>query len=420
MTVSEKPEVLGRSVLQLKKKRTAEHGQPLELIAPGARLYIALISVIAVTVAVFFCVATYAKKVVLPGVVAPTSGAIEVYSLRAGYVEDVYVRDQSRVSKGDRLFRLASQTRSLSGDVASSIAQTLQGREQDLNSEIVRTTQLGRNQEADIRMRLHILRSQGAELEQQIALKKSMVELAAEALEKDTLLLQSGFISQAKLRDSKIALAAARSAYSSVLTERLSLRREQLNATRELEQNRLRSENQTSQLARELKSNQEALYHNEGADSSIIVAPTSGVATAVSIKSGQTMTPSRLALVIIPENITWNIELYATSKDIGFLRSGSPVRIRYEAYPYQRFGLYKGTVTQLSRAGVAGSTLNPGLLATETYYRVTVALDKQCVMAYSRCEPLQAGMRLTASIVTDERTLLQWVLDPIRAIGRKI
>jgi len=102
--------------------------------------------------------------------------------------------------------------------------------------------------------------------------------------------------------------------------------------------------------------------------------------------------------------------------------------LRYQAYPYQRFGHYEGVVTSVSRAALspgelpaqlAGLTSLTGLVAgsaTEPIYRITVSLTSQTVTAYGAQVPLQAGMALEADVSLERRRLFEWMLDPLYAV----
>ena len=92
----------------------------------------------------------------------------------------------------------------------------------------------------------------------------------------------------------------------------------------------------------------------------------------------------------------------------------------YQAFPYQTFGAARGSVRSISRTVLAPSELAiPGLTVQEPVFRVRVALDRQFVSAYGEKVPLQPGMLLTADVITDRRNLLQWLLDPLYAVGRR-
>jgi len=100
---------------------------------------------------------------------------------------------------------------------------------------------------------------------------------------------------------------------------------------------------------------------------------------------------------------------------IGFVKPGQHVRLRFDAFPYQRFGAYGGTIAQ-----VANSMARPGELLTpvtlkEPAYRIKVALDRQTIDAFGREVPLEPDMTVHADIVLDQRSMLQWLLEPLLA-----
>ena len=80
----------------------------------------------------------------------------------------------------------------------------------------------------------------------------------------------------------------------------------------------------------------------------------------------------------------------------GFIRSGQRVKLRYSAFPYQKFGQYEGTVASVSRSAISPAELSQQLAGlTSLYganvpvYRITVTLASQAVRAYGEQVPLQ-------------------------------
>ena len=98
------------------------------------------------------------------------------------------------------------------------------------------------------------------------------------------------------------------------------------------------------------------------------------------------------------------------------------MRLRYEAFPHQKFGQYDGVVRSVSRSTVGPAELAgdgaplPGLTAGEPVYRVTVELAAQTATAYGEPVPLQPGMQLEADVLIETRRLYQWVLDPLYSL----
>jgi membrane fusion protein len=109
---------------------------------------------------------------------------------------------------------------------------------------------------------------------------------------------------------------------------------------------------------------------------------------------------------------------------------GQQVLIRYEAYPYQKFGLYRGEVIEVSETPFAPHEL-PGQIAStilsnarqhaaglgaEGMYRVKVRLVNQSVSTHDGLHALKAGMTLEADVLQEERKIWEWILQPLLSI----
>jgi membrane fusion protein len=129
-------------------------------------------------------------------------------------------------------------------------------------------------------------------------------------------------------------------------------------------------------------------------------------------------------VTILPQGVPLEAQLIATSKAIGFVREGTRVLLRYEAYPYQKFGQYGGTISLISRAPMRAEEagLSPQAATTSQasgLYRIIVTPDRSSVTVYGREEPLQVGMQVGAHVLAETRPLYQWVLDPIYGLLRR-
>ena len=92
----------------------------------------------------------------------------------------------------------------------------------------------------------------------------------------------------------------------------------------------------------------------------------------------------------------------------------------YQAYPHQKFGTGQGVVASVSRTVLAPSEVAiPGLQVQEPVFRVRVKLSRDTITAYGQDLRLQPGMLLSADVIIDRRTLFEWLLDPLYAVGRR-
>jgi membrane fusion protein len=127
------------------------------------------------------------------------------------------------------------------------------------------------------------------------------------------------------------------------------------------------------------------------------------------------------------------VDLYAPSRTAGFVARGQNVLIRYEAFPYQKFGLQKGIVIDISATPFAPNELPQNLASTilanaqknafggnggEALYRIRVHPEKQTIQAYGRSEYLKPGMTLEADIRQDSRKIWEWIAEPLLAMTK--
>ena len=141
-------------------------------------------------------------------------------------------------------------------------------------------------------------------------------------------------------------------------------------------------------------------------------------------KSDKSVDGARPLMNLVPHDAVLEARLYAPSRTIGFVRKGDKVQLRYQSYPYQKFGQYQGVVESVSNTSVASSELIgfaiPDTPVGEPVFSITVRLTQQTVTAYGQQLPLQAGMRLDADILQETRRLYEWMLEPLYSVTGKM
>ena len=157
----------------------------------------------------------------------------------------------------------------------------------------------------------------------------------------------------------------------------------------------------------------------EGGSTIVLTAPIDGQVTALQSRVGQAVGPDRPVLYLLGGSARLEAELYAPSRAIGFARAGQEVRLMYDAFPYQQFGSFRGTITGISRTALAPDEIDAPLKLAEPAYRVRVRLDRQAVRAFGGIYPIQPGMALKAEIILERQSFLGWLLEPINAVRHR-
>lgn len=144
----------------------------------------------------------------------------------------------------------------------------------------------------------------------------------------------------------------------------------------------------------------------------LIVAPVDGVITDVtSTQPGDKIQANTPLGGIAPKNAKPILKIEIAEHDRAFLREGLAVKLKFNAFPYQRHGLIDGTLNFISPATkVSPQTKQP-------VYEGRVSLDRDHYMVGETHYPLRYGMTATAEIVVRQRRLIDLALDPFRQVG---
>ncbi len=333
------------------------------------------------------------------------------------------------VKQGDVLYVLSSDRQSnAEGSIQAAISSQVETRQQSLRIELDKTRQLQRDERDALIKKIAGLQAESSKLDNQIEVQKNRVKLAEESVIRYQGLLSQDYISKEQLQQKQEDLLDQRSRLQSIERDRISVGRELTTQQNDLNALSFKQQNQLAQIDRSITSTRQELTESEAKRQIVITAPESGVATAVAAEVGQAADVSKPLVSIVPTGASLQAQLYAPSKAIGFIKPGDIVLLRYQAYPYQKFGHAKGKVVSVSKTALPSNELSSiGNLSSsaangsnEPLYRITVNLDAQSVNAYGKAQALQAGMLLDADVLQETRRLYEWVLEPLYSLTGKL
>src|SRR3569623_1704156 len=178
--------------------------------------------------------------------------------------------------------------------------------------------------------------------------------------------------------------------------------------------------NRRAASARDIETLEQQLTEYESRRRVVITAPTAGTVTAILAERGQTAVPTAPLLSILPEQAVLEAQLLVPSRAIGFIEPGQRVALRYEAFPYQRYGSARGRIKEIARTLITPGEVNLPVALREPVYRVTVSLDAQHIDAYRQRLALQSGMLLDADVWLDRRRIMEWVFDPLYSVMGRV
>jgi hemolysin D len=132
---------------------------------------------------------------------------------------------------------------------------------------------------------------------------------------------------------------------------------------------------------------------------------------------GAVLTPGSVLLTIVPANEPLHAEVWVTNLDRGFVHPGQAVKVKVAPYPFQKYGMVEGVVTTVG-ADVTEQPANDNNADPKAppshRFRSLVQLKSQYLDANGVHHPLTPGMQVDAEIKLGDRTVLEYVLSPVR------
>ena len=374
----------------------------------------------AVALIAFAFFAEYTRKAHVVGYLAPDKGLIKVYAPQAGTLIEKKVKEGQSVKQGDALFVLSTErsSRDAAETQAAAIAK-LRERRASLANELTKQGTIDNIQTRSASDRTRGMEAELAQLRDEISIQQQRVASAQSNLARFRTLMNSQFVSAAQTQQKNEELLEQKARLQTLLRSRTALERDLNSLRHEITSGDLRASNQRGAIERDITVLEQELAEHEARRIIVITAPADGTVTAILAERGQSTQPQSALLSILPNGATLEAQLLVPSRAIGFIAAHQEVAVRYQAFPYQRFGSYRGRITEVAKTLIVPNETQLPVAINEAVYRVTVALDAQSVNAYRRDIPLQAGMLLDADIWLDRRRVIDWVFDPLLTVAKK-
>ncbi|QSJ20808.1 HlyD family efflux transporter periplasmic adaptor subunit [Nostoc sp. UHCC 0702] len=129
-------------------------------------------------------------------------------------------------------------------------------------------------------------------------------------------------------------------------------------------------------------------------------------------KAGAVVQSGTMLAEIAPLNSPLIIRAQMASSESGSLRTGLPVKLKFDAYPFQDYGVISGELIQISPTTTEIDTSNGKVAA----YNLDISLKQNCIPSSSKCIPLRPGDTATAEVIVRQRRIIDFLLDPFKKL----
>jgi membrane fusion protein len=372
------------------------------------RVFTLIAALFAVALVAFAFWGEYTRRERVEGFLA-LDGLARVLAPEAGVVQDLTVREGADVKAGTVIAKFIP----VSGRTAEASDTNLELQRQRLLGEITSAKQLSAQQDDALRQRSAALKSELDQADGEIELQIKRVNAAREEVERVEKLVKEKFVSESVLLQKKSELLEQELKLQTIKKQRTTPEREMLNAKNELSMSQIKLSQQIGPLERKISEIEGALREHEAKREVDIRAPFDGIVSNIAVAKGDSLAADAAIATLLPRGSGLRAQLLVPTRASGFIAQGNDVVMRYDAFPFQRFGQYHGKVDAVSRTVWAAGEKVGALVAREPVYRVDVKLDRQTVMAGGQEMSLRPGMILSADILLEKRTVFEWVFEPV-------
>lgn len=359
------------------------------------------------------------QAAVVVGRLVPVQGMATVLAPVTGVVRWLDADDGKRVVAGDALALVAMpRTMPEIGDASVALEHGLQQKEDSIVLAHDAFNEQLAAQMAGLQEQLQAARGEARQMDIEITTRREQIRVAGDVLKRRRALESTaGLVAaeqqEALLLDYAVQLQSLRRQRAA--TQRLIAQLKQ--AEQELPGRRKARDAAYAEQLAQLRLEQ---VENEANAALLVKAPVDGVVVAQIVKPGQSVRSGQPLLSLLPGDGRLQAELLVPGRAIGTMAPGDRVVLHYQAFPHQKFGAQHGTIVHISRTAVdseEASFVPKVPTMQDAFYRVTVELPNQSVLAHGRLEPLKPGMVLDAQVTGEREPLSDRLLQPMYSFG---
>lgn len=362
---------------------------------------------------------TYTRRIHAVGLLAPDIGLISLASPVAGRIGSTGVREGDRVVDGQLLYTIDLDAVSASGPTQKRVIAELEEQRRSVERQRRARAALAGTEKDALRDQVANLSEQSMQIATQVELQDKLVPPLKTRVDELADAVARGYARAADFQNQNYLYMQATSQLAQFKQSRLQIDGKLADTRSQLDSYDDRLARDLAEFDRTAAQLAQQKAESEARRSIEVRAPENGTLTSIRIQAGQTVAAGATLLTLLPSAGRLQANLFVDSSAIGFAEAGAPVMLRYAAFPFQRFGLHRGVVTEVTRAPL-GNDDAPDFARQSAargergdLYRIVVRPDADFVLAYGERRSLEAGMRVEADIALEKRSLYRWLLDPV-------
>ncbi len=390
---------------------------PAKVVTPAPYLAAAMLLIVTVLLAfILACTIRYPKTTRAKGFLAPESASRTLTSPLTGVVGIISVRDSHDVATGDLLLEVYAPTtdgkgRDVNVALEAAAAVEMSAIEIKAKSE---TERLSSATATLISLRA-ALTDELRSLDREILSRSEQARIAKATEARYETLSRDQIVSVIQLDQQRIAVLESKGYVEALTRQRSSIQRQIIESDRSLRELRL----EISSISLNANVSVQKLLGDEATATAKrrqqLIATSPGRVSSVLVKQGEAVSHGQPLMEISPNDGIFEGVILVPSSKLESVAVGNDVDIKITAYPSHKYGILRSKIAYLSSVAMPSEEVQRYALEAEPgerFFKVLVQFgpEHDNVQLFER---LLSGMTFEASIHSDERTLFEWILDPL-------
>ncbi|AHG77355.1 Secretion permease [Mannheimia varigena USDA-ARS-USMARC-1312] len=368
----------------------------------------------------FIVFGNYTRRETVVGELVMQSHPILLSAPKSGYISESYIQPHQQVKKGEPLFKITLDRITHSGNInvnsILSLKSQIQATEQAIMALQKNKTETIASLEKQIKNTLKIYQDKQSYL---VEIEKSMNDYA-DLVKRYEKLLKVGHSSHDEVNIQKSRYFQQKSMFNELKQELIQLKSSQLNLENEIETRKTEFDNQIIRYQMQKSDLSIRLMEFESVSEIIVNASVDGKIESTSVTIGQIIKENDPLAQILPQNKgDYQLVMWVPNSAISFIKQGDEVNIRYEAFPFEKFGQFKGKITSISTLPASLQELSfyknlpVNLEQGIPLYKILIELVDQSVKYHDTTLYFMSGMKAEATLFLEKRKLYEWILFPM-------
>ncbi|WP_171923414.1 HlyD family secretion protein [Salmonella bongori] len=380
--------------------------------------HVAFVACVIICLLIIFIMMTleYTERVSVTGVTIPVKGVATVNAVSGGVISNLYVHHGDYVYKNQALFSINSVMKDSSGIQYTEIGIELLNKEKKtLEKELSSKYKSTKEQLLILNKELNKRRESLDILKKSLLLTENEIRREKPFYDKIIKLHPGGAVSDMEMNNiarNHFNLAIQAENYKKNINEEeqniLLLLNKKIKTYDDYNQTQTQYKKQIYDLNQKISAESDSQYY-------VITSTIEGYISGLTKTNGDSVSPHEKILTIIPDTREMVVYLFLDSSSIADVTCGGRVTIKYDSYPFQKYGVYQGVIKDIGRYPVDPSVIESsyGLKYSSPMYRITIQPDRNDVVYAQHSYLIPSGSHVHADILLDKKMLITWLFEPL-------